>query len=181
MLGMLQPRTGKIEYSSHEQIFSVEEIPFLTAYVPQGYSLFEGTIEENIKMGCPGASHHEVVQAARRAHAHAFITHLPQGYETEIGSGKVQLSEGEAQRLAIARALLKGAPVLIMDEPSSSLDADSEQALVEMLENLKGKTTCIYVSHSPELFKAADRIISLEGGRAVELESGLEVSGRGAQ
>jgi len=126
------------------------------------------SIAENIAYGRPGAGREEVVEAARAANADEFIRGLPQGYETVLGERGASLSGGEKQRLSIARALLKAAPVLILDEPTSSLDAGTEALLLEALERLmEGRTTFI-IAHRLSTIRGADRILVMDRGRIIE-------------
>ncbi len=130
--------------------------------------LFPATIGENIAFGKPGASHEEIVAAARIARAHDFIERLPAAYDTLIAERGVSLSGGERQRIALARAVIKDAPILILDEPTSSLDAHTESQIFEGLtQYMLGKTTFI-VSHRLTTIRRADQILALENGRIVE-------------
>jgi ATP-binding cassette subfamily B protein/subfamily B ATP-binding cassette protein MsbA len=135
------------------------------ALVLQDNVLFGGTIADNIRYGCLEATDDEVERAARAAHAHDFIMRLPRGYETPIAEAGGSLSGGERQRLSIARALLKDAPILILDEPTSSLDALSEEAVFDALRQLrKGRTTMV-IAHRLSTIRDADRILVLHEGR----------------
>ena len=117
----------------------------LMAVVHQDTYLFHGTVAENLRMGRPEATLSELEVAAREAHAHEFITRLPQGYETVVGERGVRLSGGQRQRIAIARALLRGAPILILDEALSSVDTESEAIIQAGLDRLMaGRTTLIF-------------------------------------
>ena len=134
------------------------------SYVPQEPVLFHRSLSKNIAYGKPDASHEEIREAARRAHADEFISELEQGYETYVGERGVKLSGGERQRIAIARAILKDAPVLVLDEATSSLDSHSEHLIQEALNELmKGRTTII-IAHRLSTIQKMDRIIVLEGG-----------------
>jgi ABC-type multidrug transport system fused ATPase/permease subunit len=136
--------------------------------VLQDSILFPATIAENIAFGKPGASRNEIVAAARIARAHDFIERLPAGYETQVVENGTSLSGGERQRIALARAVIKDAPIIILDEPTSSLDAHTEAEIFEGLsEYMRGKTVFI-VSHRLTTIRRADQILALENGRIVE-------------
>lgn len=138
------------------------------ALVLQDPFLFTMSIGENIAFGRSDATWNEIVGAAKAAQAHDFIIRLPDGYDTLIGEGGVSLSGGEKQRISIARALLKDAPVLILDEPTSSLDARTEAQIFEAISTaIRGRTTFI-ISHRLSTIRKADQIIALEDGRVVE-------------
>jgi len=138
------------------------------AYVPQDAHLFAGTIEENIRYGKPGASRDEIVQAARLARAHDFISARPQGYATLIGEQGGSLSGGERQRIAIARAILKDAPILLLDEATSALDSESEKLVQEGLGALMFGRTTIAIAHRLSTITDADHIFVFEKGRVIE-------------
>ncbi len=135
------------------------------ALVLQEPMLFSGTIADNIRYGRLDATETEVEQAARAAHAHAFIARLPKGYQTTVAEAGGSLSGGERQRLSIARALLKNAPILVLDEPTSSLDALSEEAVFEALRRLRAGRTTIVIAHRLSTIRDADRILVLHDGR----------------
>jgi ATP-binding cassette subfamily B protein/subfamily B ATP-binding cassette protein MsbA len=126
------------------------------------------TIAENIAYGRPGASHGEVVAAARAANAHEFIEKLPEGYDSVVGERGATLSVGQRQRLTIARALLMDAPILVLDEPTSALDGETEANLLEALERLMRGRTTLMIAHRLSTIRRADRIAVLEQGRVVE-------------
>jgi len=148
--------------------YALDELRSLMAYVPQDAYLFDGTIEENIRYGRPGASHAEVVAAAQSAYAHDFILEQPQGYETLVGERGARLSGGQRQRIAIARALLKDAPILLLDEATSALDSESEAIVQRALERLMQGRTTIAVAHRLSTIQHADRIYVLQSGSVVE-------------
>jgi ATP-binding cassette subfamily B protein len=138
------------------------------SYVPQETVLFHRSIRDNIAYGKPDATDEEVWEAAQKAHAHEFISTLPQGYNTLVGERGVKLSGGERQRVAIARAMLKNAPILVLDEATSSLDSVSESYIQEAFDELmKGKTT-IVIAHRLSTIQKMDRIIVLENGAIIE-------------
>jgi ABC-type multidrug transport system fused ATPase/permease subunit len=137
------------------------------ALVPQEPILFSGTIADNIRYGRLDASDDEVRAAARAAQVQAFAERLPNGYDTQIAEAGGTLSGGERQRLAIARALLKDAPILILDEPTSSLDALSEEAVFEALRRLREGRTTIVIAHRLSTIRDATRILVLHEGRMI--------------
>jgi ATP-binding cassette subfamily C protein CydD len=139
------------------------------ALVPQRPYLFSGSVRTNIRLARPDASDDEVVRAAELAGATEFITRLPQGYETEIGERGVRLSAGQVQRIAIARAFLKDAPLLVLDEPTSSLDPESETFIRQALERLMQNRTVLVIAHRYNTISHAQQIAVLEDGQLVEI------------
>jgi ATP-binding cassette subfamily B protein len=127
--------------------------------------LFSGTIADNLRYGRLDATREEIEQAARAAHAHEFISRLPKGYDTEIAEAGGGLSGGERQRLSVARAILKNAPILILDEPTSSLDAISEEIVFAALRRLRAGRATIVIAHRLSTVRDADRILVLDGGQ----------------
>lgn len=145
-----------------------DDLRSVVSYVPQESVLFHRTISENISYGKPNANKKEIIEAAKRAHAHEFIEKLPYGYDTLVGERGVKLSGGERQRVAIARAMLKDAPILILDEATSSLDSISEKYIQSAFDELmKGKTT-IVIAHRLSTIQKMDRIIVLDEGEIIE-------------
>jgi len=138
------------------------------ALVPQEPILFHRTLAENIGYGRPGASRDEIERAARLANAHAFIMRLPKGYGTMVGERGIKLSGGERQRIAIARAFLADAPILILDEATSSLDSESEQEIQAAVHRLMKGRTAIVIAHRLSTVQALDRILVFDRGRIVE-------------
>ncbi|HVV49681.1 MAG TPA: ABC transporter ATP-binding protein [Polyangia bacterium] len=147
--------------------------------IPQDVILFHRTLMENIRYGCPGASDAEVVRAAERAHAHEFVTALPEGYRTLVGERGVKLSGGQRQRIAIARALLKNAPILVLDEATSALDSEAE-ALIQagINEAMTGKTV-IAIAHRLSTLAHLDRLLVVDRGAIVEDGTHAELLARG--
>jgi len=137
------------------------------AVVLQESVLFSASIVENIAYAVPGASREQIVAAARAANAHEFIERLPQGYDTEVGERGVKLSGGQRQRIALARAFLKDSPVLILDEPTSGVDAHTEAAIVEALGRLQQGRTVIIISHRPSAVAQCSAMLRIEHGRIV--------------
>jgi ABC-type multidrug transport system fused ATPase/permease subunit len=135
------------------------------AIVLQDPVLLSGRIADNLRFGRLDATPEEIEAAARAAHAHEFISHLPKKYDTEIAEAGGGLSGGERQRLSVARAILKNAPVLILDEPTSSLDAISEEIVFAALRRLRVGRTTIVIAHRLSTVRDADRILVLDGGR----------------
>ncbi len=150
-----QSITGVTQDSLHEQV----------SFVPQEPVLFHRTLMENIRYGRRTATDREVIEAAKKAHCHEFIRSLPEGYETYVGERGVKLSGGERQRIAIARAILKNAPILILDEATSSLDSESESLIQDALETLMKNKTVIAIAHRLSTIMRMDRIVVVEGGR----------------
>lgn len=138
------------------------------ALVPQEVLLFGGTIRENIAYGRPGASEAEIVEAARQANAHLFIEKLPEGYDTLVGERGTQLSGGQRQRIAIARAILADPAILILDEATSSLDAESEKLVQDALDKLMENRTSLIIAHRLSTVRRCDQILVLSGGTIVE-------------
>jgi ATP-binding cassette subfamily B protein/subfamily B ATP-binding cassette protein MsbA len=130
--------------------------------------VFPFTIRENIAYGRPEASLEEVVSAARVARIHDFIEQLPQGYDTVVGEQGANLSEGERLRLTIARGILLNAPILILDEPTSSVDSETEALIMEGLEHLMAGRTTFIIAHRLSTVRQADLIVVLRGGEIVE-------------
>jgi len=156
--------------------FNLADLRNQFAIVLQEPVLFSTSIAENVAYARPGASEDEIIAATRAANAHDFIVRLPQGYETLVGERGMRLSGGERQRISIARAFLKDAPILILDEPTSSVDVRTEAAIVEAMERLmRGRTTFI-IAHRPSTLKHCNRVLRIERGCIVGLESAASVT-----
>jgi subfamily B ATP-binding cassette protein MsbA len=136
--------------------------------VTQQTILFNDTVRNNIAYGSPDATYEQVKEAARAAHALNFIQHLPEGFDTVIGESGARLSGGERQRISIARAILKNAPILVLDEATSSLDTESEREVQQAIENLVQSRTTFVIAHRLSTIRNADRIIVIQDGRIVE-------------
>jgi ATP-binding cassette, subfamily B, bacterial len=136
--------------------------------VPQDPILFHRTLMENIRYGKPGSSDEEVVEAAKLAHCHEFVSELPEGYGTYVGERGIKLSGGERQRIAIARAILRDAPILVLDEATSSLDSESESFIQDALDTLMKKKTVIVIAHRLSTIMKTDRIVVVDRGEIVE-------------
>ena len=141
----------------------------LLGIVQQETFLFDGTVSENIAYGRPGASAEEIAEAARAAHAHEFVTRLPEGYETLVGERGVKLSGGQRQRLSIARALLAAPQILILDEATSNLDTESEQLIQASMQRLLRDRTTFIIAHRLSTIRQADLIVVLGAGRILEV------------
>ena len=139
----------------------------LFAFVPQEPAIFANSVLENIRFGRPDANNKEVEEAAKKSAAHEFIMGLPEGYDTFVGERGVLLSVGEKQRIAIARAFLRNSPILLLDEPTASLDAESEGLIQRALKNLSKSKTVIVIAHRLSTVKKADKILVLEKGNIV--------------
>lgn len=145
-----------------------DDLRSIISYVPQESVLFHRTIFQNIAYGRPDATKEEVIKASKRAHAHEFIEKLPYGYDTLVGERGVKLSGGERQRIAIARAIIKDAPILILDEATSSLDSLSERYIQEAFNELMKNKTTIVIAHRLSTIQKMDRIIVLGDGKIIE-------------
>lgn len=138
------------------------------AMIPQDTTLFHRTLMENIRYGKPDASDEAVIEAAKRAHCHEFITQIPEGYQALVGERGVKLSGGQRQRIAIARAMLKDAPLLVLDEATSALDSVTERLIQESLENLMRDRTSIVIAHRLSTLGNMDRILVFHKGKIIE-------------
>ncbi len=174
------PQKGAVKMDGYDlRRLDLYDLRRQIAMVPQEPIIFHDTILNNIRLGKPDATFDEVVEAAKAANAHEFIIRLPQGYETVVGERGLRLSGGQRQRIAIARAILKNAPILILDEATSNLDAESEHLIQQALERLmKGKTALI-IAHRLATIQNADRIVVLDQGRIVEQGRHEELLARG--
>jgi ATP-binding cassette subfamily B protein len=174
------PKAGRIELDGVDlrdlQLSSLRE---QISVVLQEPLLFSGTIEENIRYGKLGATEEQVRDAARAANADEFISGLPNGYATEIGERGAQLSGGERQRICVARAFLKDAPVLILDEPTSSIDSKTERVILDALDDLMVGRTSFMIAHRLSTVRHADQILVLEHGRIAERGSHEELVAAG--
>ena len=169
ILRFFDPQSGRVLLGGTD----IRDIPLSqlrdqVAVVTQDTYLFHGTVAENLRFGRPNATQEQLEAAAKTANAHDFISHLPQGYDTIVGERAVRLSGGQKQRIAIARAVLKDAPILILDEALSNVDAENEAVIQVALDHLMEGRTTLIIAHRLSSVVKADRIIVLEDGRLVE-------------
>ena len=172
ILSLIHPTSGNAYISDKTTNTNENIIPDhrnLISYIPQGNTLFSGTIEENLKIGNPDATMEELIECCKIACAYDFINSLDDKFKTVIGEKGLGISEGQAQRIAIARALLKKTPILILDEATSSLDGDTEIKVLEGIKNLKHKPTCIIITHRPSALEICNRIFKLQRGTLKEI------------
>lgn len=162
LMGFYNPDSGMIEVCGNNlDDISLSAGRSFFALVPQDAILFNMSIMDNIRMGRLDATEAEIIKAAKMANAHQFITEFTDGYDTVVGEKGMSVSGGQRQRIAIARAILKNAPIMLMDEATSALDNESERAVNETLQNLKGRMTIIMIAHRTSTIQMADRVISL--------------------
>ena len=161
-------------------VAGVDPEALLTSYaeVFQDVVLFDESVMDNIRLGRRGATDEQVLEAARAALCDEFVDRLPQGYQTRIGENGARLSGGERQRISIARALLKDAPVILLDEATASLDVESESQVQQALTHLLAGKTVLVIAHRMRTALGADRVVVLQDGRVVEQGSPSELLGR---
>ena len=160
---------GSITIGGHDvKEFTCDSLLKNMSMVFQNVYLFHDTIENNIKFGCPDATHEQVVEAAKKACCHDFISALPQGYDTVIGEGGSTLSGGEKQRISIARAMLKDAPIILLDEATASVDQENEVHLQQAISALVKNKTLIVIAHRLSTIRDADQILVVDNGKIVE-------------
>lgn len=160
---------GSITIGGHDvKEFTCDSLLKNMSMVFQNVYLFHDTIENNIKFGCPDATHEQVVEAAKKACCHDFISALPQGYDTVIGEGGSTLSGGEKQRISIARAMLKDAPIILLDEATASVDPENEVHLQQAISALVKNKTLIVIAHRLATIRDADQILVVDNGKIVE-------------
>jgi ABC-type multidrug transport system fused ATPase/permease subunit len=176
LLRLFDPQSGAVRIGGRDiRTLDPEAVRAQIAIVHQDTYLFHGTVEENLRLGKPDATQAELEEAARDANAHEFIRQLPQGYQTVIGERGVNLSGGQRQRLAIARALLRDAPILILDEALSSVDAENEAIIQQGLDRLSQGRTTLVLAHRLSSVIGADRILVLDQGHIVETGRHVEL------
>ena len=170
MYRFYDPQAGSIRLGGHDlRDLPISVVRDNISVVTQDTYLFHGTVADNLRFGKPDATPQELEEAARAANAHEFISHLPHGYDTVVGERAIRLSGGQRQRLAIARALLKDSPVLLLDEALSSVDAENESVIQSALDRLMENRTTLVIAHRLSSVINADRILVLDDGRAVEM------------
>ena len=166
LLRLHDPQSGTIRIGGQDlRALDPEAVRRMIAVVAQDTYLFHGTIEDNLRLGRPDASEADLIAAARAANAHDFIEALPDGYQTVIGERGARLSGGQRQRIAIARALLRDAPILVLDEALSSVDAENEAVIQQALDRLMAGRTTLILAHRLSSVINADRILVLAGRR----------------
>ena len=169
LMAFEEPKSGEIKlFGNGTELYNYKTIRSLFSYVPQDCYLFEGSIKENILLGNPNASEEEYKNAIKSACLEEFIEELPDGSDTWIGERGTKLSGGQKQRIAIARALMKDAPIILLDEATSSLDSASEKEVQNALDNLMKYKTSIVIAHRISTIKNMERIIVLENGTVLE-------------
>ncbi len=182
LLRFFDPQDGRITLGATDiQEVRLDDLRSRIGYVSQETYLFHGTVEDNLRIGNPTATLEEIQEAATQANIHSFVQSLPQGYATIVGERGAKLSGGERQRIAIARALLKDAPVLILDEATSSLDGANEAAIRDALRRLTRGRTTLVIAHRLSSVVHADRIVVMEKGRVVESGNHADLIARNGQ
>jgi len=176
LLRLFDPNQGSVTLDDRDlRDYKVADLRNQFAVVHQETVLFSTTVAENIRFARPDASMEEIVKAATQANAHEFITNLPDGYNTLVGERGMKLSGGERQRISLARAFLKDAPILVLDEPTSSLDVHTEGAILETIQKLmQGKTT-IMIAHRPSTLRDCNLVLILESGRVTRMTREVEM------
>ena len=168
ILGVLKPQAGKITVDGMDIKESYRGWHDKIGYIPQTIYMLDDTIRNNIKFGSPDASEEQIIAAAKKARCHDFIMALPDGYDTVIGEGGSSLSGGEKQRISIARAMLKDAPIVILDEATASIDPENEHLIQEAISALTHGKTIITIAHRLATIENADQILVIDGGTVVQ-------------
>jgi ABC-type multidrug transport system fused ATPase/permease subunit len=170
LMRLVTPSQGTIQIDGHDIAgVSLDSLRRQIGVVPQHVLLFNGTVLDNIAYGLPGATAEAVEAAARKAQAHEFIARLPQGYQTLVGDQGVRLSGGQRQRLALARALLKDPPILVLDEATAMFDPEAERSFVADCHDALARRTVILITHRPASLALADRVLLMEGGELLDV------------
>jgi len=169
ILRFFSPVNGRILLDGQDiTTIQHDQLRSLISFVSQDLFLFHDTIRNNIRYSIPHASEEQIIAAAQAAQLHETILHFPDGYDTIVGERGLKISAGQRQRISLARAFLRDAPVMIMDEPSSSLDLDTEWKLLTTLtKQAEGKTVLI-ITHRESILKVCDRVLRLSGGKLIE-------------
>jgi len=176
ILRLYDPTAGRVLIDGRDvREYTLASLRTQISVVLQDSILFVGTIRDNIAQGAPGASPEAIEAAARLANAHGFIMAQPRGYDTVVGERGVTLSNGQRQRIAIARAAIRHAPLLILDEPTTGLDGENERAVLEALERLTDGRTTFLITHDLQLAARANLILHLEAGRVRECGTHAEL------
>jgi ATP-binding cassette, subfamily B, bacterial len=176
LLRLADPQSGQVLLGGHDvRQLSLDELRAQVAVVAQDTYLFYGTVADNLRVAKADVSEEELESACRIANAHEFIAALPAGYDTIVGERGVRLSGGQRQRLAIARALLKNAPILVLDEALSSVDADNEASIRQALQSLQQGRTTLVIAHRLSSISGVDRVIVMDRGRVVETGTPLDL------
>ncbi|MEK3687220.1 ABC transporter ATP-binding protein [Paenibacillus sp. FSL R10-2736] len=182
LLGFYKPDAGEISINNQAIAgMPLEQLRSYFAYVPQESGLYTGSIRDNIGNGRPGATEEEIIEALRQANAYDFVMELPEGIHTDIGEHGSRLSGGQRQRLSIARAMLKNAPILLLDEATAALDNESEKMVQQAIRKLMKDKTTLVIAHRLSTIQNADIILVMENGEIVERgghEELLEAEGR---
>ncbi|MCE1177534.1 MAG: ABC transporter ATP-binding protein/permease [Micrococcales bacterium] len=180
LLGLYRPDSGRLLLCGHDVAeLPLEQVRASVGVVFQDASLFSGTIRENIAYGRPDATDEEIVEAATKANAHAFISKFEQGYDQLIGERGLKLSGGQRQRIAVARAMLKDAPVLVLDEATSALDTKAERLVQRGLDELMADRTTLIIAHRLSTISSVDTIVTLRDGQVDEIGSPADLATTG--
>jgi subfamily B ATP-binding cassette protein MsbA len=176
-----EPRSGEIRVNGQNILdFDIDQWRREIAWVSQDAYLFSGSVAENIRYGRLDATDEEIRLAAEQADASGFISRLPEGYETQVGNGGVSLSRGQVQRIALARALVRKARILILDEATNAIDSVSEDWIQHSLRTMAGDVTVIVISHRLSSVKHADHVVVLENGAVAQQGAPREVIAAGS-
>jgi ATP-binding cassette subfamily B protein len=168
-LRLYDPQGGRIEIDGHDlRSLTQDSLHRQVGLIPQDPTLFHRSLRENIRYGRIDATDQEIEAAAERAHAHEFIQALPEGYDAEVGERGVKLSGGQRQRIAIARVILKDAPIVVLDEATSSLDSLTEQAIQSALDDAMAGKTVVVIAHRLATIAHLDRILVFSRGEVIE-------------
>ncbi|HXY72698.1 MAG TPA: thiol reductant ABC exporter subunit CydD, partial [Actinomycetota bacterium] len=174
VVGLLPPDAGDVTVDGASvAALDAEAWRSRVAWLPQRPTLFAGTIRDNIAMGAPAATGRQIQEAAVLAGAHGFIADLPRGYETRVGDGGRALSAGELRRVALARALVRDAPLLVLDEPTANLDERSAAHVADTIRGVAAGRAVLLIEHRADLAAAADRVVRIEEGKAVAVREAL--------